>query len=299
MYMLKGGAVPLPRWILVLRAFQLLFAILIIALTAYGLSIYSGGPIRPPLIATIIIAVLTVIPILILTTPLHLAQRKIFDARMAMLLDLFALLFWLAAFTALASYLDIFRYYGRGTGGFNFEFNECRKCRRAYRSAIAATVFAAFEFLLFLLTTLVFVYYYHCHLTGVTAPGLGRRETNKSERAAAGTTAAGMAATGTNGTHATHNGATRGYEGEQNQMSSLPHQTANTNTGNYGSENTGLHESTGPHQSTINGQQSELPYPDGGPRSIGYGAYTDGPSSGFGATPKPNQVQDVPELADR
>lgn len=45
MYMLKGGAVPLPRWILVLRAFQLLFAILIIALTAYGLSIYSGGPV--------------------------------------------------------------------------------------------------------------------------------------------------------------------------------------------------------------------------------------------------------------
>lgn len=43
--MLKGGAVPLPRWILALRAFQLFFAILIIALTAYGLSIYSGGPV--------------------------------------------------------------------------------------------------------------------------------------------------------------------------------------------------------------------------------------------------------------
>jgi hypothetical protein len=94
----------------------------------------------------IVIAVLTVVPILILVTPLHLAQRKMYDPRISLLLDLFALLFWLAAFTALASYLDIFKYYGRDEDNiFTVRVDECRKCRRAYKGAIAATVFAALE----------------------------------------------------------------------------------------------------------------------------------------------------------
>jgi hypothetical protein len=93
-----------------------------------------------------VIAVLTVVPILVLVTPLHLAQRKIYDPRISLLLDLFALLFWLAAFTALASYLDIFKYYGRDEDNiFTVGVDECRKCRRSYESAIAATVFAALE----------------------------------------------------------------------------------------------------------------------------------------------------------
>ena len=48
MYKLKGGAVPIPRWILIFRTFQLLFALITISLTAYALSVYSGGPVRSP-----------------------------------------------------------------------------------------------------------------------------------------------------------------------------------------------------------------------------------------------------------
>ena len=48
MFGLRGGAVGVPRWILGFRIFQLLLAFLIIALTAYGLSIYSGGPVNLP-----------------------------------------------------------------------------------------------------------------------------------------------------------------------------------------------------------------------------------------------------------
>ncbi|KAF1953980.1 hypothetical protein CC80DRAFT_134817 [Byssothecium circinans] len=45
MFGLKGGAVGVPRWILAFRALQFLFAILVIALSAYALSIYRGGPV--------------------------------------------------------------------------------------------------------------------------------------------------------------------------------------------------------------------------------------------------------------
>ena len=47
MYMLKGGAVPIPRWILVFRFLQLFFALLIIALISFSLSVNGGGPVSP------------------------------------------------------------------------------------------------------------------------------------------------------------------------------------------------------------------------------------------------------------
>ncbi|KAF2657374.1 hypothetical protein K491DRAFT_331434 [Lophiostoma macrostomum CBS 122681] len=159
----KGGAVPIPRWILGIRALQLFFAILVLALTAYALSVFSGGPVcysfqprdcptkthqlQPPLIATIIIAVLTLVPILLLTTPLHLMQRRIYDPRIALVLDGFALLYWLAAFTAMACYHDIFHYYGSSYAVFavNSDVVQCRSCRRAWKAGVAATVFSAIE----------------------------------------------------------------------------------------------------------------------------------------------------------
>ncbi|KAF2499768.1 hypothetical protein BU16DRAFT_283007 [Lophium mytilinum] len=53
MYKLKGGTVPLPRWILVFRLLQLIFAVLIIALTSYSISINKGGPVRASLSTSI------------------------------------------------------------------------------------------------------------------------------------------------------------------------------------------------------------------------------------------------------
>lgn len=102
---------------------------------------------QPALIATIIIAVLTIVPVLLITTPLHLMQRKIYDPRIALMLDGFAMLYWLAAFTAMACYHDIFRYYGRSFTVFavDTDFVACGSCRRAWRTGTAATVFSAVE----------------------------------------------------------------------------------------------------------------------------------------------------------
>ena len=47
--MLKGGAVPVPRWILVFRFLQLFFAVLIIALISFSLSVNGGGPVSSTL----------------------------------------------------------------------------------------------------------------------------------------------------------------------------------------------------------------------------------------------------------
>jgi hypothetical protein len=87
------------------------------------------------------------VPILLLTTPLHLMQRKFYDPRIALMLDGFAMLYWLAAFTAMACYHDIFRSYGRGFTVFagDSDFVECRSCRKAWRTGTAATVFSAIE----------------------------------------------------------------------------------------------------------------------------------------------------------
>lgn len=74
-------------------------------------------------------------------------------------------------------------------------FAVCGKCRSAWRSSVAAAVFSAIELcdcpfpsssvqlligsdsLLFLFTTLVFIYYYHCHLANNPAYGVSGRAT--------------------------------------------------------------------------------------------------------------------------
>lgn len=100
---------------------------------------------QSPLIALIIISVLTIVPILLLTTPLHMIQRKVYDPRIALLLDGFALLYWIAVFAALASYHRIYKYWGLDNGRYDFDFAFCGRCRRAWRTGVAATVFAAIE----------------------------------------------------------------------------------------------------------------------------------------------------------
>jgi hypothetical protein len=100
---------------------------------------------RPALISTIIIAALTIVPILLLTTPLHLAQRKLYDPRIALLLDGFATLYWLATFAVMASYHHIFRRWGRISTVFDSDFGVCGSCRKAWRTGVAATVFSAIE----------------------------------------------------------------------------------------------------------------------------------------------------------
>jgi hypothetical protein len=138
---LKGGAVAVPRWIIIIRALQLIFAILVLALTAYALSIDRGNDLRAPLIATLLISILTILPILLLVTPLHLLQRKYFDPRLSLALYGFALLYWTAAYAAIASYHDLFSYYGKGGGSVLGLF--CTGCRSQWRAGVAATVFSA------------------------------------------------------------------------------------------------------------------------------------------------------------
>ncbi|KAF2185059.1 hypothetical protein K469DRAFT_688275 [Zopfia rhizophila CBS 207.26] len=238
MYMLKGGALPIPCWILVVRFLQFFSAVLILGLTAYPLSVYGGGPIQPALIATIIIAILTIIPILVLTTPLHLIQLKVYDPRVALAMDGFAALFWLGALAALASYQRIFRYYGREGHRrrdldikvmdmrralrrelelrlIDIEFEECYKCRKAWRTGTAAAWFSVVEFFLFLFTTLMSLYYYHCHMTDIPVPGTGGHVTKKTGHS-------GVAAATAAGTTI----ATAAQEGEQHQMRSMPQQSA-------------------------------------------------------------------------
>lgn len=100
---------------------------------------------KAPLISTIIIALLTLLPIIPLTTPLHISQRRLYDPRIALVLDLFASLFWLASFVALASYLDIFHEYGKALRVVDEVFEICRECRSAWRSGLAAAMFAVVE----------------------------------------------------------------------------------------------------------------------------------------------------------
>ncbi|KAF2644212.1 hypothetical protein P280DRAFT_227536 [Massarina eburnea CBS 473.64] len=229
MFGLKGGAVGVPRWILVFRVLQLFFAILIIALTAYALSVYDGGPAKPALIAALIIGILTIIPVLILITPLHIAQRKIYDPSIALLLELGALLFWLGAFAALASYHDVFSGYGRSEIFAFLGGDECRMCRSAWRAGVASTVFAALEFLLFLFTTLIFVYYFHHHIAGTTPHGIpirsGRHNTHHTS-----------STTGTTATHHSlpqNNTATNDYE----MSPTTTHTTTNDNSSHPGNPN--------------------------------------------------------------
>lgn len=144
-YVPKGGPVPVHPWLLAIRFLQFFFAILIIATTAYPLSIDGGGPLKKPLIATLVAAILTIVPILPLTTPLHISQRRLYDPRVALVLDILATLLWLASFAALASYVDIFSDYGRQLRVVDVVFEVCGKCRSVWRSGVAATVFAAIE----------------------------------------------------------------------------------------------------------------------------------------------------------
>ncbi|KAF2108965.1 hypothetical protein BDV96DRAFT_636375 [Lophiotrema nucula] len=251
MYMLKGGAVPIPRWILIFRFFQLFFAILVLGLTAYSLSVGGGGP------------------------------RKIYDPRTALLLDGFATLFWLAAFAALASYERIFHNYGRFSGTvLTTEFDFCSRCRRAWKCAVAAAVFSALEFLLFLFTTLAFVYYSHCELASIPAPGLTRRETN-------------VAGTGTTETRAGAGAETGGIEAAEAGVAS----SSAYGKGNYGQEMSSIPH---PHAHTHNGTQHASnqgpPYPTGGETSPhplqnhppheqsqgGYGGYENGSNEVYG-----------------
>ncbi|KAH7132079.1 hypothetical protein B0J11DRAFT_577026 [Dendryphion nanum] len=248
---LRGGAVQVPRWILILRAFQLFFAILILCLVAYALSVDRGGPLQPPLISTIIIAALTIVPILVLVTPLHLAQRKIYDPRIALLLDGFAMLWWLATFAALASYQNIYRYWGREFKLLDIQFEVCGRCRRAWRVGVASTVFSVIQFLLFLFSTLIFIYYYHCQLSGHPAPGIqpktnsfrgptdGRSGCAAGVAGAAGPTGSATTGIATNGTPT----GTTAHIGEQHPLKNLSSQGRN-----------------GPVNPTTNGQQSNPPY---------------------------------------
>ncbi|KAF2740479.1 hypothetical protein EJ04DRAFT_518785 [Polyplosphaeria fusca] len=270
MYMLKGGAVPIPRWILIFRFFQLLFAIVVLALTAYALSIGGGGPIQPPLITTIIIACLTILPILILTTPLHLVQRRVYDPRIALLLDGFAMLWWLGTMAALASYQRIFRRYGKDSVVVNEEFLGCRKCRRAWQSGTAATWFSAVEFFLFLFTTLAFIYYYHCHLAEIPAPGIGRRNTTKTSTAAGRGTSAGV------GASAAETSTTPAHGNHQHEMSSIPHPTSGQ-VGYSGPNPPYPTDNETSSQPVRNHHQREQ-------RQGEYGGYEPGSNEGYGAT---------------
>ena len=105
--------------------------------------------IRPALLPTLLISILTIFPVLFVT-PLYLAQRRIYNPSVALFLDLGACLFWLGVFAVLAAYEDVFRGYGRGVDGLEGAIEgevieECWECRRAWRSGVASCVFVGVE----------------------------------------------------------------------------------------------------------------------------------------------------------
>ena len=122
--------------------------------------------------------------------------------------------------------------------------------------------------MLFLLTTLVFVYYYHCHLAGVAAPGLDERRTNKATTEIAGSTTTAAA-------HGSH--------GEQHQLSSLPQK--DTTIENHNTGVTGTPGNTGRQQSTTTSSPIEISHTNATQPSssqIGYGSYVDGSNNRYG-----------------
>ena len=109
---------------------------------------------------------LTLLLVLPLTTPLLLAQRRVFDPRAALALDGAAALFWLATFVVMASYDHAFLGFGSGAGGgykakraadalpedllrraygTSVSYADCGRCRAVVRVGLAAAWFAALE----------------------------------------------------------------------------------------------------------------------------------------------------------
>jgi hypothetical protein len=113
--------------------------------TAHEVRCLTIIQLKAPLISTIIIAVLTLLPVLPLTIPLHISQCRLYDPRIALVLDLVASLFWLASFAALVSYLDVFHEYGKALTVVGETFQICSKCRGAWKSGAAAAAFAIIE----------------------------------------------------------------------------------------------------------------------------------------------------------
>ncbi|KAF2749902.1 hypothetical protein M011DRAFT_475229 [Sporormia fimetaria CBS 119925] len=273
---------PLPSWILLLRALQFLFSALILALTAYALSIYSGGPLKSPLISTLIISILTLIPILLLTTPLSLLQRRYYSPMLALLLDIFGMLYWLATFAALSSYIHIYRSWGRRLAEDSEErgrewlweavWDGCEKCREVWQTSVAVDVFAIIMFLLFLFTA----------ATVVRALGLGKKARHGNGVAGAkGHQMADMGATG-----AATATATNGH-----------HHGNGAGVGN-GSHGTGVH--TGLERTPV-GQHIEPPYPMGnapampqGQSGVHAGTETTDMGSGYGTCVETSELLIVP-----
>ncbi|KAF4309181.1 hypothetical protein GTA08_BOTSDO02839 [Botryosphaeria dothidea] len=157
----RHNPVLLPTWFPAIRATQLFFALLIIGLTAYSLSMHSASPIHPALVLMIITAVLTVVPVFPLTIPL---SKAVVHPVGTLVSDFFATLLWLSSLVALASYLRIYNYYRKVE---NIPFApRAPRIARAWRCGVAACVFAAIELLLFLATLKIFAYYYHHHQVG-------------------------------------------------------------------------------------------------------------------------------------
>jgi hypothetical protein len=111
---------------------------------------------------------------------------------------------------------------------------------------------------LFLFSTLAFVYYYHCYLAGVAAPGISYRSTEKTGATTGEAGTAGISVT------AETTGATiadDAYGGQGHQMLSLPKKA--TNAGPATNENV----------STTNVRHNEIPYPTTGVRSTHDGGF--------------------------
>ncbi|KAK4962138.1 hypothetical protein LTR28_004744 [Elasticomyces elasticus] len=103
-----GHAVPLPRWTLGIRALQLALAIVILGLVCYVQHVYRDTYLQRSTIPTLLIAILTILPILPLATPLLRPLRQYYNPVAALAADLFATLFWLAAMAVLAAYTAVF-----------------------------------------------------------------------------------------------------------------------------------------------------------------------------------------------
>lgn len=126
--------------------------------------------------------------------------------------------------------------------------------------------------LLFCFTTLAFVYYFHCHLAGVHAPGITQQKAEGPAAAEMG--AATGTAPGTTGTAGAP---------EEHQMQSIPYEATTNGAGNHGAGIPAPPTSGGYGNTT---QTSNPLYPESPTRPAregGYGGYANGSNQGYGA----------------
>jgi len=159
---------PVPLWIGIVRAIQILFSILVLALAAYALSVlgsWSGFGLA------IFTAIYTwIILAYILVTPIYAPHAYNVWAQLG--LEIAAVIFWLSTFALLATVVSVFDWVDFDGYGYSYYGN----WNGAVGASKAATAFGAFTWALFIVSLVTFGVFLHRHrvANGMTsAPAAG------------------------------------------------------------------------------------------------------------------------------